>query len=131
MTRARMIELSFVALRVVAGAMFMCHGLQKLFGFPIGPTQTVGSQMWIGGVIELVTGGLIAVGLLTRLASFVAAGMMAVAYFQFHWKLHLDHWQWLPGVNDGELSVLYCFLFLTFSASGAGRLSIDHKLGRA
>jgi putative oxidoreductase len=131
MSRARQIELSFLLLRVIAGAMFMCHGLTKVFGWPVGHAVQSGSQLWIGGMIELVCGALIAVGLFARLAGLIASGLMAVAYFQYSWKLDVDGWKWLPGVNGGELSVLYCFLFLTIAASGPGRISIDHKRGRA
>jgi putative oxidoreductase len=55
---------------------------------------------------------------------------MAVAYFQFHWKLALDGWKFLPVVNGGELAVLYCFVFLVFALSGAGALSLDGRRGR-
>ncbi len=74
-------------LRLVAGAMFSCHGMQKILGwFTTAAGPRVGSQLWVGGIIELVGGVLIAVGLFTRAAAFLAAGTMAVAYFQFHWK---------------------------------------------
>jgi putative oxidoreductase len=64
-------------------------------------------------------------GLLARPAAFLASGTMAVAYFQFHWKLKFAHWMWLPGVNQGEMAVLYCFLFLLIAARGGGPVSID------
>jgi len=121
----------YAALRVVAGVMFMLHGVQKVVGWPgATPTPAVGSQIWIGGVIELVAGGLIAIGLFTRPAAFLAAGTMAVAYFQFHWKLALDEFLWLPSVNKGELAALYCFVFLLFAARGAGPASLDGRTRR-
>ena len=127
MNRARLSEIAFFLLRVVVGALFMLHGAQKILHFPhgMGPLDT---QMKVGGVIELVCGALVAVGLFTRPAAFLASGTMAVAYFQFHWKLHMANWQWLPGVNQGEAAVIYCFIFLAFAAAGAGRMSLDHKL---
>lgn len=129
--RARLETIVYAALRIIAGAMFMLHGTQKLFGFlatKAGPE--VGSQLWIGGVIELVCGALIAVGLFTRPAAFLAAGTMAVAYIQFHWKGAFDT-RFFPLVNKGELSALYCFVFLLFAVRGAGSISIDRQLGRA
>lgn len=115
---------AYAALRIVSGAMFMLHGTQKLFGFPSpGPSLEVGSQVWIGGVIELVAGALIALGLLTRAAAFLASGTMAVAFFQFHWKF--GEASLLPIVNKGELAVVYCFVFLLIWARGGGRASLD------
>jgi len=119
---------AYTFLRVVAGAMFALHGARKLLGFPTPSDIELFSQMWFGGVIELIGGALIVLGLFTRVAAFLASGTMAVAYFQFHWKLQLDGFQWLPGVNDGELSALYAFVFLFVAARGAGPISMDRLL---
>lgn len=98
--------LSYVLLRVVSGILFAFHGAQKLLGwFAQGPAQELGFQKTLGGVIELVGGVLIAVGLFTRWAAFVASGTMAVAYVQFHWKAQLDE-GFFPIVNRGELAVI-------------------------
>jgi putative oxidoreductase len=110
----------YATLRIVAGAMFAFHGAQKILGWHSHFMPPVGSQLWIGGIIELVGGTLIALGLLTRPAAFLVAGQMAVAYFQFHWKFALAGGMWLPGLNQGELAVLYCFLFLFIAAHGSG-----------
>jgi putative oxidoreductase len=124
--RARAV--AYAALRVVSGAMFSFHGMQKLFGwFAHGPRPALGTQLWFGGVIELVAGTLIALGLFTRCAAFVASGMMAVAYVQFHWKLAFAAGGWLPAVNRGELAVIYCFLFLFLWAEGSGPISLDAR----
>jgi len=93
-----------------------------------GEVQTVGSQMWIGGVIELTCGLLIAVGLFARPAAFLAAGTMAVAYFQFHWKLDMTHSMWAPAANHGDAAVLNCFVFLLVLVRGAGPYSLDAKV---
>jgi len=123
--------LLYALLRVVAGAMFACHGMQSILGwFTTAPRPRVGSQSWVGGIIELCAGILIALGLFTRWAAFVASGTMAVAFVQFHWKLALDHWKWVPIVNRGELALLYSFLFLFFTARGGGAASIDRRIGR-
>ena len=113
----------YAALRIVAGALFAFHGAQKILGWQSQFMPPVGSQLWIGGIIELVGGTLIALGLLTRPAAFLTAGQMAVAYFQFHWKFALAGGMWLPGINKGELAVLYCFLFLFIAAHGSGRVA--------
>ena len=100
--------------------MFAFHGAQKVLGWHSQFMPPVGSQLWFGGIIELVGGMLIALGLFTRPAAFLSAGQMAFAYFQFHWKLAIAHGMWLPGINKGELAVIYCFLFLFVAAHGNG-----------
>jgi len=126
---ARAESLSFALLRVVAGAMFLFHGLQKIFGvFTSKVPPEVWSQKWVGGAIELLGGALIAVGLFTRPAAFLASGTMAVAYWQFH---ALEKGSLLPIQNGGELAALYCFVFLFFAARGGGAFSLDRHLGRA
>ena len=44
------------AFRVVAGLLFLFHGLQKLFGICGGTQMPLASQMGLSGVIELVGG---------------------------------------------------------------------------
>jgi len=120
----------YAALRIVTGLMFSFHGMQKVFGllwtqpFPRPPMT---SQVGIGGVIELVTGLLIAVGLFTRCAAFLASGTMAVAYWQFHvFGSPLEGVaKYLPGMNNGTPAVLYCFWFLYMACKGAGPWSVD------
>src|ERR1700677_1369974 len=121
---ARVEPLAYVVLRIVAGVMFGFHGAQKIFGWYSTFMPPAGSQLWVGGIIELVTGVLLVIGLSTRVAAFIASGQMAVAYTQFHWKLVVAGGAWLPAVNKGELALLYCFLFLFVGAHGAGIASI-------
>jgi len=117
----------YALLRIIAGALFTFHGVQKVIGWHGQFMPQVGSQLWVGGVIELVGGLLIALGLFTRPVAFLASGQMAVAYTQFHWKLALGGGMWLPGVNKGELAVVYCFLFLFFAAHGDGILALGAR----
>ncbi len=119
-------EYAYALLRLISGAMFTFHGVQKIFGMYTDHQPTVGSQLWIGGLLELVCGTAIAIGLLTRLGAFLASGMMAVAYFQFHWKFQVDS-AFFPAVNHGELAVLYCFVFLLIACKGGGQWSIDTR----
>ena len=114
-------------LRIVAAFMFILAGTSKLFAFPVGmppdgSTAQPMTQVWIGGVLESVGGALLLLGLFTRPVAFLLAGEMAVAYFQFHHPQSC----W-PTVNGGVSAVLYCFLWLYFSAVGAGPLSLDAK----
>ena len=111
-------------MRFVVGVLFACHGVQKIFG-ALGGKVAAAPLMQFGGWIELVGGFLIAVGLFTRPAAFLASGMMAVAYFM----AHASGGFW-PIVNKGELAVIYCFIFLFIFFYGAGRLSLDAMIFR-
>jgi putative oxidoreductase len=115
---------AYALMRIVAGFMFSFHGAQKVLGMLAEMQPAIGSQLWIGGVIELVGGLAIMLGLRTRWAAFLCSGEMAVAYFQFHWKFQLGP-AFFPGVNKGELAVLYCFVFLLIACKGAGIWSLD------
>jgi putative oxidoreductase len=122
-------ETAYALLRIVAGSAFAFHGLQKVFGVLSEETPPVGSQLWIGGVIELVAGLCIAFGFSTPLAAFLASGTMAVAYTQFHWKLDFGA-GFFPAVNQGELALVYAFLFLFIACRGGGRWSLDRARGK-
>jgi putative oxidoreductase len=117
-------------LRIVAAATFMLAGTSKLFAFPIGmppngQTATFGTQIWIGGALEVFGGLLMLLGLFTRPVAFILSGEMAVAYFQFH-----QPQAFWPTVNGGVAAVLYCFLWLYFSAAGPGPWSLDERRPR-
>jgi putative oxidoreductase len=116
-------------LRIVAGLLFLTHGLAKLFGFPEGaqPGQVpLASLPGVAGLIELVAGGLILLGLLTRPAAFIASGQMAVAYWMAHGSQGL-----YPILNGGELAILYCFIFLYIAAAGPGAFALDREVPKA
>ncbi|GAB3544706.1 DoxX family protein [Spirosoma fluminis] len=116
----------FALVRIVAGLLYASHGSQKLLGIPGGgePVPLL-SMMGAAGVIELVGGLLIAIGLFTRVAAFIASGQMAGAYFIAHVPQG-----WVPLLNKGELAMLYCFLFLYIAAHGAGIWSVDGQSRR-
>ena len=127
LTRAAPIMLG--VLRIMAGLLFLAHGAQKFLGFPPGEMAGMG---WgfshpghFAGVIELIAGALIAIGLFTRPAAFLASGTMAAAYFIGHAPKDL-----FPVNNMGDAAILYCFIFLYLVFAGPGRLSVDHALGR-
>ena len=116
-------------LRIVAAFIFLMAGTMKLFAFPAGmppngATATFPSEIWIGGALEVFGGALMLVGLFTRPVAFILAGEMAVAYFQFHFPN--GFW---PTMNGGVAAAIYCFVWLYFSAAGAGPWSLDAKRG--
>ena len=118
---------AYALMRITTGFMFSFHGAQKILGvLSEHPQPAVGSQMWIGGLIELIGGLAVALGFRTRLAAFLASGTMAVAYFQFHWKFQLDS-NFFPAVNHGELAALYSFVFLFIACRGPVQWSLDKK----
>ncbi len=116
---------ALAALRIVAGLLFLAHGVVKVFGFPAGAEpgqQELLSLFGIGGLIELVTGLLLILGLFTRPAALIASGQMAVAYWMFHFPSSP-----YPAVNGGDAAILYCFVFLYIFTAGPGAWSIDER----
>ena len=111
-------------LRIITGLLFLAHGTAKLVQWPYVEMFKDGvpllSLFGIGGLLEIVGGVLIVIGLFTRVAAFVLAGMMAVAYFMFHAPAGF-----YPILNGGELAILYTFIFLWLATSGAGPWSVD------
>ena len=132
----RYVDPVYCILRLIIGLMFACHGGQKVLGFPPGGQGAGEGIMLLGAWIELAGGLLIAFGLLTRVAAFIAAGEMAVAYFMVHAAgKALNHppstsEQFFPLLNKGELAVVYCSIFLFIFFYGPGRWSIDALIGR-
>ena len=111
-------------LRIVTGLLLLEHGTSKYFNFP--PTEyfangvEVFSLMGLAGALEIIGGILIIIGLFTRITAFVLAGFTATAYFMAHAPN-----SFFPLVNNGDAAILYCFIFLYFSAAGAGPWSLD------
>jgi putative oxidoreductase len=117
---ARFTPYLYALLRIVAGLLFAQHGVQKLFGWLGGSgPMPMFSQFWVAGVVETFGGLAIALGAFTSPVAFVASGQMAVAYFQAHQPR--GFW---PIQNGGELSVLFCFLFLYIASRGSGKWSV-------
>jgi putative oxidoreductase len=110
-------------MRIVFAFLFMQHGGQKLFDFPVvkaGAPLELYSLMTAAGVLEFFGGLLLLLGLFTRPVAFLLAGEMAVAYFISHFPK--GFW---PIANKGELAVLFCFAFLYLAAAGGGTWSLD------
>ena len=121
----------YCIVRLIVGLNYACHGGQKLFGFP-GGGHGAGGLAFIAGIIEFVCGLLIAFGLFTRIAAFLASGEMAVAYFMFH-VAHATTTmaKTFPIANKGELAVFYCWVFFFMVFYGPGRWSIDALMGQS
>jgi putative oxidoreductase len=117
-------EKIYAALRILAGLMFMQHGLQKLFGLFGGvPAEAPAFIVYGAGSIELVAGALIALGLFTAPAAFIASGTMAFAFLLGH--VIPAKGNLIPIVNKGELAALYCWVFLFIAAKGSGIWSVE------
>jgi putative oxidoreductase len=111
---------------MIAGLLFLEHGLMKLIHFPAAQPGVSGDlppMLLAAGIIEAVGGGLITLGLFTRFAAFIASGEMAAAYFMAHFKR--GFW---PALNGGDAAILYCFVFFYLVFAGAGAVSLDQMI---
>ena len=121
---ARRSPYALALLRIVSGLIFLEHGTQKFLGFPAGESAgfgwTLDNPGAFAGIVELVCGLLIAIGLFTRPAAFLASGTMAVAY----WYAHAPQ-NPFPVNNGGDAAILYCFAFLYLVFAGPGAWSVD------
>ncbi len=118
-------EQTYALMRIIVALLYFCHGAQKLFGVLGGQPVWGGPPLFIAaGLIEVPTGLLMALGLFTVPAAFLASGEMAVAYFTQHAPRGL----W-PIENHGELPVLFCFVFLYVATRGPGIWSVDGVRG--
>jgi putative oxidoreductase len=131
--------LLFALLRIVSTLMFVAHGLQKFNIAMLGGFHPPFFLLSAAGWIETIGGLLLLVGLGTRPVAFILSGEMAVAYFMSHAGTVLGPISAAPGapgphsffphLNGGEITVLYCFLWLYLAARGAGRYSLDTAFG--
>jgi len=118
-------------LRIVAAFLFIQHGTAKFFGVPhvaMFDGFQVASLMGVAGTLELVGGALLLIGLFTRPVAFVLSGFMAVAYFMAHAS---RGFVLTPILNQGELAIMFSFVFLLISAAGGGAWSVDAVRGKA
>lgn len=111
-------------LRIVAGLLFLQHGLVKMFAFPMAFPNPVGtySLLWFAAAIEIVGSIFLILGLFTRWAAFLCSGLMAFAYFIGHYPR-----AFYPIQNGGNLAILYCFVFFYLFFAGPGPWSVDAK----
>lgn len=117
---------AYALMRIMTGFMFSFHGAQKILGVLSDFRPPAGSQLWFGGIIELVGGLAVMLGYQTRAAAFLCSGQMAVAYFQFHWKFQMGP-NFFPALNKGELAALYCFVFLLIACRGGVKWCLEKR----
>ncbi|GAA0843459.1 DoxX family protein [Streptosporangium amethystogenes subsp. fukuiense] len=117
--------------RIVTSLLFLCHGLASMFGV-FGGNRGTGQALafgawpgWWAALIQVVCGGLVLAGFLTRVNATLASGSMAYAYFVVH--LPQD---FMPLRNGGELAALFCWSFLIIAVLGPGPWAIDALLRR-
>jgi putative oxidoreductase len=115
-------------MRIVIGLLFLEHGTAKVFGFPAAATAAAHTfnimsfPVGPAGIIEVVAGALIALGLFSRYAAFIASGEMAIAFFLAHFSRSP-----FPLLNGGGEAVCFCFIFLYLAAAGPGAFAINQK----
>lgn len=136
----RLAGYTYALMRIFTGLLFLWHGTQKLFSFPLDAREGTPAHITYGaGSIELLGGILVAFGFLTRPAAFICSGLMAAAYWMAHGRkpflppvsdldLAARAKEFFPMVNGGELAVLYCFVFLFISMQGSGPWGVDGLL---
>jgi len=121
---------ALAALRLITSYLYMQHGTAKLLHVPRLPMfdqLAVLSPIGFAGILEIVGSLLILLGLFTRPVAFILSGEMAVAYFTVHARQGNF---FMPALNQGELAVLYCFIFLFLAVAGGGSWSVDALLAR-
>lgn len=131
----RYAPITYALFRIVFGFLFLCFGLQKMFGLFGGQVPPLASLQGVAGVIETVCGLLVMLGLFTRLGAFLASGEMAVAFWYIHvftvgmGKLGMPH-ALVPLNNGGVDSAAFCFAFLYIATRGPGIWSLDGLMKR-
>ena len=114
--------------RFITGLLLFQYGVAKLLKFPAGtPFEKVELFSLIGaaGTLELVLGGLLMIGLWSRIVAFILAGEMAFAYFIGHFPRGF-----FPVPNNGTAAILFCFACLYLSTAGGGPYSVDAMMGK-
>lgn len=123
-------DAGLLILRLWVGlSMAILHGWGKLTNFSaysgkfadpfgIGPSASLGLVVFA----ELVCAVFIALGLFTRFSALILGFTMAVAF-------KLGHGMKLSGEGNGEVAFLFLGACLALFIAGAGRLSIDAKMG--
>ena len=115
--------------RFITGLLLFQYGIAKIFKFPVLPYfANIPPLITAAGALELVLGGLLMIGLLTRVSAFILSGEMAFAYFYGH-MLKTGEPVFLPLVNGGTAAILFCFACLYLAMAGPGPLSVDAALG--
>ena len=120
---------ALAALRLVSAFLYLQHGTAKLFHIPHLPMfdgLKLLSRDGIAGALEVAGSLLLLLGLFTRPVALILSGEMAIGYFWVHARQ--GHF-FMPALNEGELAVLYCFVFLLLAVTGGGAWTLDADLG--
>ncbi|MFZ3202120.1 MAG: DoxX family protein [Candidatus Acidiferrales bacterium] len=129
-TLEKLKPLGLLLLRLALGVIFVYHGYPKLanpqeyvhafkgMGFP-------GYFAYIAGIIETFGGGLLILGLFTRIAGLAIAGEMAVAL----WRVH-DIISAPMAVNNYQFPLALAAGAFALATTGAGTISLDHAIFR-
>ena len=113
--------------RIMTGLLLFQFGVAKILKFPAGnpfEKAELMSRYGAAGMLELILGGLLIVGLFSRVAAFILAGEMAFAYFIGH-MFKTGSPVWHPLFNGGTPAALFCFACLYLTAAGPGPYSLD------
>jgi putative oxidoreductase len=114
--------------RFMTGLLLFQFGVAKLLKFPAGTAfdkVELFSLIGAAGAIELVLGGLLMVGLFSRIVAFILSGEMAFAYFISHFPR-----SFFPLLNNGSLAIMFCFGCLYLATAGGGPYSLDAVMGK-
>jgi putative oxidoreductase len=118
--------------RFIVGLLLFQYGVAKILGFPVVPMfAKIPPLIQVAGWIELVIGGLLMIGLFTRIVAFILSGEMAFAYFLGHCFKNPAEPQFLPLLNGGTAAIAFCFACLYIATAGGGPISVDAKMGRS
>ena len=114
--------------RFITGLLLFQYGVAKIFKFPAVPyfaKVELMSLIGAAGMLELVLGGLLMIGLCTRIVAFILSGEMAFAYFLGHMFKDPANPVFLPLLNGGTAAILFCFACLYLATAGGGPYSVD------
>jgi putative oxidoreductase len=120
--------LALTLLRLAVGVVFLYHGFTKVsdLGKSSGNFVHMGFPGWVAyliGPLELIGGGLLVLGLLTRLFGLLLAGDMLVALV----KVSLPRGS-ITQVGRYELVMLLAAAAFTLFAFGGGPVALDRVL---
>jgi putative oxidoreductase len=130
-------RLGIAVLRVVVGAVFMGHGLQKLTGWFGGHGVEATGQAFdsmgmhpgkvnatLAGTAETLGGALLLTGFLTPVGASAVTGTMSVAIA----KVHGRNGPWVTD-NGYEYNLVLTAAAFAVATDGPGMWSLDERLG--
>jgi putative oxidoreductase len=130
-------NLALLVLHVVIGVLFFAHGVQKVFGWfggygidgTAGFMESIGMRpgklhAWASGLAETIGGLLLALGLLTPIASAMVIAVMVTAIITVHGTKGFFS-------SDGgyEFNLILIAVAFALAGVGPGKWSLDHALG--